>query len=110
MGDAKRLKHGAYAKASLNGIINDLGKWQRTFDPSWFFLARIAVPMIDQQLTGKKAAESHVVSTVVQLLQAHSIDRNGSTVSAPIFPQANYEISERNQIVLSSACTGRNLD
>jgi hypothetical protein len=52
-GEAKRLKYAAYAKASLDGITDDLEKWQRMFDPSWFFLARIAVPIIDQQLTEK---------------------------------------------------------
>lgn len=33
-GDVKRLKLAVYAKTSLDGIIDDLKKWQRMFDPS----------------------------------------------------------------------------
>jgi hypothetical protein len=109
-GEAKRLKYAAYAKASLDGITDDLEKWQRMFDPSWFFLARIAVPMIDQQLTEKRAAESKAVSTVMQLRQAREANEKGSISSTSIFLRAGYEIRERESIAFSSASTGRNSD
>jgi hypothetical protein len=109
-GEAKRLKYAAYAKASLDGITDDLEKWQRMFDPSWFFLARIAVPIIDQQLTEKRAAESKAISTVVQLRQAHEANDKGSTFSTPTFLQAGYEIREKVPIAFSSASTGRSSD
>ena len=109
-GEAKRLKYAAYAKASLDGIIDDLEKWQRMFDPSWFFLARIAVPMIDQHLTGKRAAENKAISTVMQLRQAHEANIKGSASSNSVFLQAGYEIRERESIALSSTSTGRNSD
>ncbi|KAF7505533.1 hypothetical protein GJ744_000695 [Endocarpon pusillum] len=108
-GEVKRLKYAAYAKASLDAIIDDLEKWQRMFDPSWFFLARIAVPVIDQQLTGKRAVESKAISTVVQLRQAHEANEKGSTTTS-IFLQAGYRIRERESIAFSSASTGRNSD
>jgi hypothetical protein len=41
-GEAKRLKYAAYAKASLDGITDDLEKWQKMFDPSCSFL--LALP------------------------------------------------------------------
>jgi hypothetical protein len=108
--EVKRLKYAAYVKASLDGIIDDLEKWQRMFDPSWFFLARIAVPMIDQQLTGKRAAESKAILTVMQLRQAHEANEKGSTSSTSIFLRAGYEIRERVSIAFSSASTGRSSD
>jgi hypothetical protein len=109
-GEVKRLKYAAYAKASLDGITDDLEKWQRMFDPSWFLLARITVPIIDQQLTEKRAAESKAISTVMQLRQAHEANEKGSTFSTPIFLQAGYEIREKASIAFSSASTGRSSD
>jgi hypothetical protein len=109
-GGAKRLKYAAYAKASLNGIIDDLEKWQRMFDPSWFFLARIAVPVIDQQLTEKGAAKSKAILTVMQLRQAHEANKKGSVSPVSIFLQKGYEIRERESIAFSFASTGRNSD
>jgi hypothetical protein len=109
-GEAKRLKYAAYAKASLDGIIDDLGKWQRMFDPSWFFLARITAPVIDQQLTEKSAAESKAISTVVRMRQAHEANEKDLNPSTSIFLQEGSEIRERESITFSSASTGCNSD
>lgn len=106
--EAKRLKYATYAKASLDGIIDDLRKWQTMFDPSWFFLARIAGPFIDHQLTEEKAAESKAVSTVRQMRQAHGVHEKVSVSSASIFLQAGYEIKGQESIEFSSASTGFN--
>ncbi|KAL5312959.1 hypothetical protein ACEPPN_019385 [Leptodophora sp. 'Broadleaf-Isolate-01'] len=109
-GSAKRLKYAAYAKAALDGIIDDLEKWQRMFDPSWFFLACIAIPVIDQQLTEKTAAGSKAISTVVQLRQAHEANEKGSDSSTPIFLQGACDVREQESIAFSSAFTSRILD
>lgn len=108
MGDTKRLKYAAYAKSSLEGIITDLEKWQRTFDPSWFLLARIAVPVIDQQLAEENPSETGVVSTVIQLRRAHHVTRYDTVASSSIFLPASYEIKDRVSIPLSTASTGSN--
>ncbi|KAF9890376.1 hypothetical protein FE257_006044 [Aspergillus nanangensis] len=114
MGDTKRLKYAAYAKSCLEGIIVDLEKWQRRFDPSWFLLARIAVPVIDQQLLAeeeKTPGQSSVVSSVMQLRHVHNLNRNdavASSVSTSIFLQASYGIQNRELIPLSTASTGSN--
>jgi hypothetical protein len=55
------------------------------FDPLWFFLACIAVLVINQQLTEKTAAESKAILTMVQLRQAHEANEKGLTLSTPIF-------------------------
>ncbi|KAI9778690.1 MAG: hypothetical protein M1839_007921 [Geoglossum umbratile] len=109
-GRAKRLKYAAYAKTSLDGIIDDLEKWRRMFDPSWFFLARIAVPAIDQQLTEKRAAGSKAISTVMHLRHAHETNEKGSTSSTSVFLKTGYEIWERESVALSSISTGRDSD
>ncbi|KAL2809260.1 hypothetical protein BJX63DRAFT_406179 [Aspergillus granulosus] len=110
MSDAKRLNYAAYAKSSLDSIIQDLEKWQRRFDPSWFLIARIAVPVIDQQLAGEKSSESRVVASVVQLRHAHSINKSNAVASGSIFIHAGYQISDRALIPYSSAYTGRSSD
>jgi hypothetical protein len=108
MGDTNRLKYATYAKASLEGIIADLEKWQRAFDPSWFLLARIAVPVIDQQLANETPGESRAVSSLVQLCRAHNTTRNDTVASSSIFLPASYEINDRKLISLSTASTGCN--
>lgn len=105
-GGAKRMKYATYAKASLDGIIEDLRKWQTMFDPSWFFLARISGPVIDHQLTEEKAAESSAVTIVRQMRQAHRVPENGSVSSASIFLPAGSEIMGQHPVDLSSASTG----
>jgi hypothetical protein len=34
-------------------VIDDLEKWQRRLDPSWFLIMRIANPIIDQRLAAR---------------------------------------------------------
>jgi hypothetical protein len=75
-----------------------------------FFLARVAVPMIDQQLTEKRADESKAISTVIQLRQAHEANEKDPTSSASVFLQVGYEIRERASTTFSSASTGRSSD
>lgn len=106
--EARRLKYAAFAKASLDGIIDDLRKWQKMFDPSWFFLARMAGPLIDHQFTEEKAAASKAVSTVRQMREAHRVHGKSSVSSASIFLQAGYEIMGREPIKFSSASMGFN--
>ncbi|KAH0562359.1 hypothetical protein GP486_002950 [Trichoglossum hirsutum] len=105
-GQARRLKYAAYAKASLDSIIDDLEKWRRMFDPSWFFLARTAVPAIDQQLAEKRAAGSKAISTVMQLRHAHEMNEKGSISPTSVFLETGYEIWERETVALSSISTG----
>ncbi|KAK3678204.1 hypothetical protein LTR78_002300 [Recurvomyces mirabilis] len=47
-----RVKRWKYVsvKPFLDGLIYDLAKWQRMFDPSWYLIMRIADPSIDQCL------------------------------------------------------------
>jgi hypothetical protein len=108
-GEAKRLKYAVYAKASLDSIIDDLGKWQRMFDPSWFFLARIAAPAIDQQLTEKSATQSKAISTLMQLRKAHEANEKGLNSLTSIFLQDGSEICEQECITYSSASVGYDL-
>jgi hypothetical protein len=90
----------------LGEITDDLERWQRTFDPSWLFLARIAVPMIDQQLAEKEAAKSKAISTVIQLRQAHEANEKDLASSISIFLQVGCGVRERVSIAFSSASTG----
>lgn len=46
-------------KDTLDRIIEDLEKWQRLFDPSWFLLMRISSPIIDAELDKAKKAQSN---------------------------------------------------
>jgi hypothetical protein len=51
-------------KDTLDGVINDLEKWQRRFDPSWFLLMKIANPIIDRELDRAKQGQSGTITTV----------------------------------------------
>ncbi|RDW94235.1 uncharacterized protein DSM5745_01557 [Aspergillus mulundensis] len=103
-----RVKYALYAKASLERIVEDLDKWQRDFDPSWFFLGRMAIPIIDQELAGKRAAESNAVRTLVEMRDARRINASGTGRTGPIFLSSRYKITQQEGICLSSASTGRN--
>lgn len=109
-GETKRLKYSLFASTSLEAIIDDLEKWQRRFDPSWFFLARMTVPAIDQQITEKRAPQNKAISTVVQLRQAHEANKKGSNTTTPIFFNDNYEIESRESIPYCTANTTDSLD
>ncbi|RAL14789.1 uncharacterized protein BO97DRAFT_412093 [Aspergillus homomorphus CBS 101889] len=103
----QRIEYAAYAKGSLQHIVEELERWQRDFDPSWFFLSRLAVQLIDQKFDDRRAAESKAVSTVVNLRQAHQVNEcSGGETFASIFLTADFHISCREKIVLSSAWTG----
>jgi hypothetical protein len=104
-----RLKYALYEKDSLAMVVDDLERWERLFDPSWYFLARItrlAVPMIDQELTGKGAAENKPSSTIMQLRHAHEANEKNASASS-IFLPASDEIWDRKSIAFSFASTGR---
>jgi hypothetical protein len=53
-----------WKKETLDGIIDDLEKWQRRFDPSWFLRMKIASPVIDEELTRAKKDQSSVTAPV----------------------------------------------
>ncbi|PYI31380.1 hypothetical protein BP00DRAFT_415681 [Aspergillus indologenus CBS 114.80] len=101
----KRIKYAIYAKESLEHIVEELEQWQRTFDPSWFFLSRLAVQTIDQEFSGKRAAESKAVSTVVNLREAHRIHDGES--SASIFLGKDFAIGRYTAIASSSSWLAR---
>ncbi|OJJ97463.1 hypothetical protein ASPACDRAFT_32250 [Aspergillus aculeatus ATCC 16872] len=101
----KRVKYAVYAKESLEHIVEELEQWQRTFDPSWFFLSRLAVQTIDQEFSGKRAAESKAVSTVVNLREAHRIYDGES--SASIFLGKDFAIGRYTAITSSSSWLAR---
>jgi len=46
---SKRTKY-VFAKSSLDGLISDLGNWQRRFAPSWFLIMKIASDAIGREL------------------------------------------------------------
>ncbi|RAK82139.1 uncharacterized protein BO72DRAFT_491760 [Aspergillus fijiensis CBS 313.89] len=100
-----RIKYAVYAKESLEHVVEELEQWQRTFDPSWFFLSRLAVQTIDQEFSGKRAAESKAVSTVVNLRRAHRIHDMES--SASIFVGKDFVIGRYTAITSSSSWLAR---
>ncbi|RMZ48334.1 hypothetical protein AFCA_008517 [Aspergillus flavus] len=107
--DPARLRYAARAKTALVAIIDDLERWQRAFDPSWFFLARISVPLIDEELTRERADQSDVVSTVVHLRQAHKTNRTDSEPPNSMFLSGNYAI-DKQEFITSSVFMGYHAD
>lgn len=60
-GDVKRWKY-ALIKDCLEKTVQDLDRWQNTFDPTWFLIMKIADPVIDQQLA-EESTNSGSIST-----------------------------------------------
>lgn len=48
----------------LNNTIKELEGWQQRFDPTWFLIARVTNPRVDQELTQKSSRELSAVSLV----------------------------------------------
>ena len=49
-------------KQGLDEAIEDLGAWQKMFDPSWFLIMKVSNSLIDQELSGPKSAVSPFAS------------------------------------------------
>ncbi|MCJ1328273.1 hypothetical protein MMC10_004949 [Thelotrema lepadinum] len=47
-------------KESLDEAIDELGTWQRMFDPSWFLMLKVSSPFIDQELSKNPSPDSSV--------------------------------------------------
>lgn len=51
--ELKRFKY-IFIKESMDKAIKDLEDWQKTFEPSWFLLMKVANPIIDRELDKSK--------------------------------------------------------
>ncbi|KAL8669335.1 MAG: hypothetical protein Q9168_006071 [Polycauliona sp. 1 TL-2023] len=58
----KRIKYALITKTSLDEAIEDLAKWQRKFDPSWFLMLKISEPNVDRELKEHVPATSSLTS------------------------------------------------
>lgn len=66
-----------YLKRHLQQVVKDLEDWQRRFDPSWYLIARIAGPAVDQQL---KLGPSRREPSATRLLQMRNTVREISSL------------------------------
>lgn len=67
-GSVSRWKYALW-KESIDGVIEDLGNWQKIFDPSWYLIMKVASPIIDQEL-GSGLLDTSTVSTNARNLRA----------------------------------------
>jgi hypothetical protein len=54
----RKVTYAIYMKDSLKDSIKDLETWYSRWDPSWFLIARLAVPGIDLAIREQKVTES----------------------------------------------------
>lgn len=99
-GGAKRLKYASHAKESLNCVIEDLEKWERIFDPSWFLLARIAN---GQRIAVEEFPNSHAVRIIGQLRRAHNENQQGIHPTKSWFSTSTYRTEDKKPVAFTSA-------
>ena len=62
--------------------MNELEKWHKLFDPSWFLMTLVPSQNIDQQLTNQRAEASSSISTLKSLREALRAANEDSTSGA----------------------------
>ncbi|KAM5486146.1 hypothetical protein MaudMau93_005063 [Microsporum audouinii] len=103
-----RLKYALFEKSPLDKIIVSLEEWSRLFDPSWFLIARISRPGIDEQLSDQHASTQYgSVSAMANLRQAHQ--RSESPPDSIILP-VSYDIGSKDCIKYCSPSTFCNME
>jgi Protein kinase domain. len=106
-GQIKRLKYVARGKRSLERVIEQLGRWNRQFDPSWILLSRISLPVIQEQLAKKEQSGVKSITPIRELREAHEKSKIPShDSSTSIFLDENYTITDIEEIPLTTASTG----
>lgn len=63
----KRVKFAALVKGTLEDAIAQLDKWQSQLDWTWFLMARITNPIVDQQLTAQRTRTSDSALAILRL-------------------------------------------
>lgn len=63
----KRVKFAALVKRTLEEAITQLDKWQNQLDWTWFLMARITNPIVDQQLTAQRTRTSDSALAIMRL-------------------------------------------
>lgn len=83
-----KLKYAIFSKDLLEDSVDDLERWQRTFDPSWIIIARISSSTIDDQILDRASgneASNKSVSIVKGLRDAHRSNLEPVDPRATIF-------------------------
>ncbi|KAL0634024.1 hypothetical protein Q9L58_007042 [Maublancomyces gigas] len=62
-----RVKFAALVKRTLEEAITQLDKWQNQLDWTWFLMARITNPIVDQQLTAQRTRTSDSALAIMRL-------------------------------------------
>lgn len=63
----KRVKFAALVKTALEEAITQLDRWQNQLDWTWFLMARITNPIVDQQLTLQRTRTSDSAFAIMRL-------------------------------------------
>lgn len=90
-GGVRKIKYALWTKEQLEDSINDLEKWNKMFQPSWFLLTRTSNPSLDRRLLdvehnkqhGKEEDHGSAVSTMRLLRSAINPDATTTTAAAP---------------------------
>jgi hypothetical protein len=65
-GVMKRLRYITWAKSSLQQTMGELDKWSKEFDMSWYMMARMASPILDN-LINQDSASTDSTSAILSL-------------------------------------------
>lgn len=92
-------------ESSLGATLLEVQDWESTFDPTWYLLARMATPLMDERLA---AQELQVHSQEASIAQKNMTwlrgVHNGSTIDSNIqtLLRADYLLSSRDPLPCTS--------
>lgn len=107
-GEAKRVKYVLFTKNKLERIIDQLDRWLRQFDPSWFLISRMSNMIIGRDFESVRDSDSSAISTVAKLREAHEESQTAlvSPSSSSIFLGDDYELKDIGVIPLAHSSMG----
>lgn len=89
-----------FIKRELQLLIGELEEWQRRFDPSWYLIALVCRPKVDDQLQVLRETPESSASKLLQLRDAIHGDSNspGASIKDDVFQFSDTLQNERQQI------------
>ncbi|KAK3112369.1 hypothetical protein LTR53_011434 [Teratosphaeriaceae sp. CCFEE 6253] len=97
--NVKKLKF-VLTRQCLDEVVEDLELWQRTFDPTWFLVLRVAKPSIDEELS-KRAPTVTLLDNIRNVRD--TIKEQPATATSVFLPDTPLNTATEESILYSSA-------
>ena len=101
-----------FIKRELQLLIGELEEWQRQFDPSWYLIALIYRPEVDDQLRALRATPQSPANKLLQLREAldTGLNSSDSSMKDDVFQTSDVLQNERRKIPYTNTYLSRYRD